>query len=57
MLKWMFFQTIFADQYIQRRELRLVSLESSTCIENGTKKIFLFPFFTGSYRGLNFLKK
>ena len=31
---------IFADRYIHRRELRLVSLESSSSVEYGIKKIF-----------------
>ena len=35
-----FVQTIFADRYIHRRELRLVSLESSSSVEYGIKKIF-----------------
>ena len=53
--KWVFFvQSILADRYIHRRELRLVSLESLSSVENGTKKIFLFLFLTGRYRGLNF---
>ena len=47
-----FLQTIFADRYIHRRELRLVSLESSSSVEYGIKKIFLFLFFfTVSYQG------
>ena len=50
-----FVQTNFADRYIHRRELRLVSLESSSSVEYGIGKFFfLFSFFTGSYRGLNF---
>ena len=55
--QFFFVQTIFADRYINRRELRLVSLESSSSAEYGNKKIFLFSFFTGSYRGLNFCEK
>ena len=35
-----FVQTIFADQYIHRRELGLVSLERSSSVECGIKKIF-----------------
>ena len=35
-----FFQTILADRYIHRRELRPVSLESSSSVEYGIKKIF-----------------
>ena len=54
-LNWFFFvQSILADRYIHRRELRLVSLESSSSVEYGIKKIFLFSFLTGRYRGLNF---
>ena len=51
-----FFQIIFADRYRHRRELRLVSIESSSSVEYEIKKIF-FSFFTGSYRGLNFWEK
>ena len=37
---------IFAARYIHRRELRLVSLESSSSVEYGIKKIFLiFDFY------------
>ena len=51
-LKWVFFvQSIFADRYIHRRELRLVSLERSSSVEYRIKKIFLFSLSTGSYRG------
>ena len=39
-----FVQIIFDDRYIHRRELRLVSLESSFSVEYGKKKIFLFSF-------------
>ena len=55
-LKWVFFvQSILADRYIHRRELRLVSLESLSSVEYGIKKIFFWLlFFTGRYRGLNF---
>ena len=49
-------QTILADRYIHRRELRLVSLESLSSEEIGIN-FFLFSFFTGSYRGLNFGEK
>ena len=35
-------ETIFADRYIHRRELRLVSLESSSSVEYG---IFFFRFY------------
>ena len=35
-----FVQTIFADRYIHRRELRLVLLGSSSSVEYGIKKIF-----------------
>ena len=41
-----FFQTILADRYIHRRELRLVSLETSSSVEYGIKKIFsIFVFY------------
>ena len=49
-----FFVQSLADRYIHRRELRLVSLESLSNVEYGIKKIFLFSFLTGRYRGLNF---
>ena len=53
-LKWGFFvQSIFADRYIHRRELRLVSLESSSNVEYGIKKIFLIFVF---YRELSRFK-
>ena len=35
-----FVQSILADRYIHRRELRLVSLESLSSVEYGIKKIF-----------------
>ena len=35
-----FVQTILADRYIHRRELRLVSLESLSSVEYGIKKVF-----------------
>ena len=46
----LFVQTILTDRYIQRRELRLVSLESSSSVKYGMRKIFLFSSFAGSYR-------
>ena len=36
-----FVQSILADRYIHRRELRLVSLESFSSVEYEIKKIFL----------------
>ena len=51
-----FGQSILADRYIHRRELRLVSLESLSSLEYGIKKVFLIFLFTGSYRGLNYEK-
>ena len=42
-----FVQTILADRYFHRRELRLVSLESSSRGEYGIKKIFYFRFLQG----------
>ena len=44
---------IFAARYIQRRELRLVSLEMSSSVEYGIIKIFLIFFF---YRELSKFK-
>ena len=49
-----FVQSILADRYIHRRELRLISLESLSSLEYESKTNFLYLFFTGSYRGLNF---
>ena len=49
-----FVQSILADRYIHRRELRLLSLESLSSVEYGIKKIFLFSFLTRRYRGSNF---
>ena len=40
-----FVQSILADRYIHRRELRLVSLESLSSVEYGVKKIFLIFVF------------
>ena len=40
-----FVQSILADRYIHRRELRLVSLESLSRVEYGIKKIFLIFIF------------
>ena len=41
-----FVQSILADRYIHRREMWVVSLESSSSVEFETKKIFLkFVFF------------
>ena len=48
-----FVQWIFADRYIHRRELRVVSLESSSSVEYGIKKIFLIFVF---YRELSRFK-
>ena len=49
-----FVQSILADRYIHRRELRLVSLESLSTVEYEIKKIFWLSFLTGRYRCLNF---
>ena len=57
---WFFFvQSIFADRYIHRRELILVSLESSSSVKYGIKKIFLiFVFYRELSRfSLNFREK
>ena len=35
-----FVQSIFPDRYIHRRELRLVSLKSTSSVEYGIKKVF-----------------
>ena len=40
-----FVQSILADRYIHRTELRLVSLESLSSVEYGIKKIFLIFVF------------
>ena len=48
-----FFVQIFADRYIYRRELRMVSLESSSSVEFGIKKIFIIFVF---YRELSRFK-
>ena len=48
-----FVPLIFADRYIHRRELRLVSSESSSSVEYGIKKIFLIFVF---YRELSRFK-
>ena len=43
-----FIQSILADRYIHRRELRLVSLESLSSVEHGKKTIFFdFRFLQG----------
>ena len=57
-LKWVFFvQSIFADQYVHRRELRLVSLESSSNVEHGIEKIFLIFVFYRELSRFKLLKK
>ena len=48
-----FAQTILVDRYIHRKELRLVSLESSSNVEFGIKKIYLIFIF---YRELSRFK-
>ena len=40
-----FVQSILADRYIHRREMRLVSLESLSSVEYGIKKVFLIFVF------------
>ena len=40
-----FFQSILADRYIHRRELRLVSFENLSSVEYGIEKIFLIFVF------------
>ena len=45
-LKWVLFvETILADRYIHRREIRVVSLKSLFSVEFETKKILNFVFF------------
>ena len=46
-LKWVFFvQSILADRYINRREIRVVSLKIWSSVQFKIKKIFLiFVFF------------
>ena len=54
-LKWVFFvQTFLAGRYIHRREVLVVSLNSSSSVEFEIKKIFWYLLFSGSYRGLKF---
>ena len=43
-----FVQSIFADRYIHRRELRLVSLESSSSVEYEIKRFFSFRLLQGN---------
>ena len=43
-LKWAFFQSVLADRYIYRREMRVVSLKSSSNVEFGIKKTFFLNF-------------
>ena len=45
--RFFFVQSILADRYIHRRELRLVSLESPSSLEYRIKKIFLIFVFYG----------
>ena len=56
-LVFFFVQSIFADRYIHRRELRLVSLESSSSVEYGIKKIFLIFVFYRELSRFKLLKK
>ena len=49
-----FFLTIFRRSIYSSNRVETVSLESSSSVVYGIKKIFLFKVFTGSYRGLNF---
>ena len=39
-----FVQSVLADRYIHRTELRLVSLESSSSVEYSDYRPFLIPF-------------
>ena len=52
-----FVPTILADRYIHRRELRLVSLESSSSVEYRIKKIFLIFVFYGELSRFKLLRK
>ena len=45
--KGFFVQTALADRYTHRSDLRLVSLESLSSIENGSKRFFYFRFLKG----------
>ena len=54
---FLFVQTILADRYIHRRELRLVSLESLSSVEYGIKKIFLIFVFDRELSRFKFLRK
>ena len=49
-----FVQTILADRYIHRTELRLVSFESLASVKYGIKNIFLILVF---YRELSRFKR
>ena len=51
------FQTILTDRYIHRRELRLVSLESSSSVEYEIKNIFRIFLFYGELSRYKFLRK
>ena len=52
-----FVQSILADRYIHRRELRLVSLESLSSVEYGNKKIFLILVFDREISRFNLPRK
>ena len=52
-----FVQTISADRYIHRRELKLVSLESSSRVEYGIKNILLIFVFYGELSRFKLLRK
>ena len=54
-LKWVFFvQSILADRYIHRREIRVVSFINSTSVEFEIKFFSEFLYLSRSYRGLKF---
>ena len=52
-----FVQSILADRYIHRREMRLVSLESLSSVECGIKKIFLIFVFDREISGFKLSRK
>ena len=49
-----FVQSILTDWYINRREMGVVALESTSSVEFEMKTIFWYLFYSRSYRGLEF---
>ena len=52
-----FVPSIWADRYIHRRELRLVSLESLSSVKYGIKKIFWIFVFDREISGFKLSRK